>query len=91
MINQRTLKNVIRATGVGLHTGKQIRLTLKPADIDTGIIFKRVDLDPAVELSAKPDIVGDTRLSTALSTDGVSVSTIEHLMSAFAGLGVDNN
>ena len=90
MINQRTLKNVIRATGVGLHTGKKICLTLRPAPVDTGIIFRRIDLDPVVELPAKPESVGDTRLSTALCQGDVSVSTIEHLMSAFAGLGVDN-
>ncbi len=90
MINQRTLKNVIRATGVGLHTGKKICLTLRPAPVDTGIIFRRIDLDPVVELPAKPGSVGDTRLSTALCQGDVSVSTIEHLMSAFAGLGVDN-
>ena len=90
MINQRTLKNVIRATGVGLHTGRKICLTLRPAPVDTGIVFRRIDLDPIVELPARPDSVGDTRLSTALCKGDVSVSTIEHLMSAFAGLGVDN-
>ena len=90
MINQRTLKNVIRATGVGLHTGKKICLTLRPAPVDTGIIFRRIDLDPVVELPARPERVGDTRLSTALCEGDASVSTIEHLMSAFAGLGVDN-
>ena len=90
MINQRTLKNVIRATGVGLHTGKKICLTLRPAPVDTGIIFRRIDLDPIVELPARPERVGDTRLSTALCEGDASVSTIEHLMSAFAGLGVDN-
>lgn len=90
MINQRTLKNVIRATGVGLHTGKKIYLTLRPAPVDTGIVFRRVDLDPVVELPAKPEYVGDTRLSTALCNGDVSVSTVEHLMSAFAGIGIDN-
>lgn len=90
MINQRTLKNVIRATGVGLHTGKKICLTLRPSDVNTGIVFRRVDLDPVVELKAKPNSVGDTRLSTALCEGEVSVSTVEHLMSALAGLGVDN-
>jgi len=65
MINQRTLKNVIRATGVGLHTGEKVYLTLRPAAVDTGVVFRRVDLDPVVELAAKPDSVGDTRLSTA--------------------------
>ena len=90
MINQRTLKNVIRATGVGLHTGEKVFLTLRPAAVDTGVVFRRVDLDPVVELSAKPDRVGDTRLSTALKESDVSVSTVEHLMSALAGLGIDN-
>lgn len=90
MINQRTLKNVIRATGVGLHTGEKVYLTLRPAAVDTGVVFRRVDLDPVVELSAKPDRVGDTRLSTALQEGDVSVSTVEHLMAALAGLGIDN-
>jgi len=90
MINQRTLKNVIRATGIGLHTGKKVYLTLRPAPVDTGIIFRRVDLDPVIELSAKPEFVGDTRLSTALHNGDVTISTVEHLMSALAGLGVDN-
>jgi len=90
MINQRTLKNVIRATGVGLHTGEKVYLTLRPAAANTGVVFRRVDLDPVVELSANPESVGDTRLSTALQKGDVTVSTVEHLMSAFAGLGIDN-
>jgi UDP-3-O-[3-hydroxymyristoyl] N-acetylglucosamine deacetylase len=90
MINQRTLKNVIRATGIGLHTGKKVYLTLRPAPVDTGVIFRRVDLDPVIELPAKPEFVGDTRLSTALHNGDVTISTVEHLMSALAGLGVDN-
>lgn len=90
MIHQRTLKNVIRATGVGLHTGEKVYLTLRPAPIDSGIVFRRVDLDPVVELSANPTQVGDTRLSTALQEGDVSVSTVEHLMAALAGLGIDN-
>lgn len=90
MIHQRTLKNVIRATGVGLHTGEKVYLTLRPAPVNSGIIFRRVDLDPVVELKARPDQVGDTRLSTALKEGDVSVSTVEHLMSALAGLGIDN-
>ena len=90
MIHQRTLKNVIRATGVGLHTGEKVYLTLRPAAIDTGIVFRRVDLDPVVELKADPEQVGDTRLSTALKKGDVSISTIEHLMAALAGLGIDN-
>ncbi len=90
MIRQRTLKNVIRATGVGLHTGEKIYLTLRPAPADTGIIFRRVDLDPVVEIPALAENVGDTRLSTTLIQDGVRVSTVEHLLSAMAGLGIDN-
>ena len=90
MIRQRTLKNIIRATGVGLHTGEKVYLTLRPAAVDTGIIFQRVDLDPVVTVSARPENVSDTRLSTTLEVDGVKISTVEHLMSAFAGLGIDN-
>ncbi len=90
MIKQRTLKNVIRATGVGLHTGKKVYLTLRPAAVNTGIIFRRVDLDPAVEIPARPHNVGDTRLSTTLVNGQVRISTVEHLLSAFAGFGIDN-
>ena len=90
MIKQRTLKNVIRATGVGLHTGEKVYLTLRPAVPETGIVFRRVDLDPAVDVPARPENVSDTRLSTTLERDGVKISTVEHLMSAFAGLGIDN-
>ncbi|GAA6152329.1 UDP-3-O-acyl-N-acetylglucosamine deacetylase [Pseudoteredinibacter isoporae] len=90
MIKQRTLKNAIRATGVGLHTGEKIFLTLLPAPIDTGIVFRRVDLDPVVEIEAKAENVGDTTLSTTLVKDSVRVSTVEHLLSAMAGLGIDN-
>jgi UDP-3-O-[3-hydroxymyristoyl] N-acetylglucosamine deacetylase len=90
MIRQRTLKNIIRATGVGLHTGKKIYLTLRPAAADTGIVFRRVDLDDPVEIKACPDNVGDTRLSTTLEQGGAKISTVEHLLSAFAGLGIDN-
>lgn len=90
MICQRTLKNVIRATGVGLHTGEKVFLTLRPAAVNSGIIFRRVDLDPPVELKACPENVGDTRLSTTLQRGQVKVSTVEHLLSAFAGLGIDN-
>jgi UDP-3-O-[3-hydroxymyristoyl] N-acetylglucosamine deacetylase len=90
MIWQRTLKNVIRATGVGLHTGEKVYLTLRPAAPDTGIVFRRVDLEPAVEIRACAENVGDTRLSSTLVQDGVRVSTVEHLLSAFAGLGIDN-
>lgn len=90
MIRQRTLKNTIRATGVGLHTGEKIYLTLRPAAVDTGVIFRRVDLDEPVEIKACPENVGDTRLSTTLELDGVRISTVEHLLSAIAGLGIDN-
>ncbi|HKQ30391.1 MAG TPA: UDP-3-O-acyl-N-acetylglucosamine deacetylase [Burkholderiales bacterium] len=90
MIKQRTLKNVIRATGVGLHTGDKVYLTLRPAAGDTGIVFRRVDLPQPVEIKACPENVTDTRLSTTVESRGVRVSTIEHLMSAFAGLGIDN-
>ena len=90
MIKQRTLKNVIRATGVGLHTGDKVYLTLRPAAANTGIVFRRVDLDPAVEILAKPENVGDTLLSTSLVNGDVKVSTVEHLLSALAGLGIDN-
>jgi UDP-3-O-[3-hydroxymyristoyl] N-acetylglucosamine deacetylase len=90
MIRQRTLKNVIRATGVGLHTGNKVYLTLRPAAPDTGIVFRRVDLEPPVDIEACPSNVGDTRLSTTLVNGDVKISTVEHLLSAFAGLGIDN-
>ncbi len=90
MIKQRTLKNVIRATGVGIHSGEKVFMTLRPAAINTGIVFRRVDLDPVVELHAHAEVVGDTRMSTTLIHDGVRVATIEHLLAAMAGLGIDN-
>lgn len=90
MIRQRTLKNVIRATGVGLHTGEKVYLTLRPAAVDAGIIFRRVDLEPPVEVQAKAENVGDTTLSSTLSLGDVRISTVEHLLSAMAGLGIDN-
>jgi UDP-3-O-[3-hydroxymyristoyl] N-acetylglucosamine deacetylase len=90
MIRQRTLKNVIRATGVGLHTGEKVYLTLRPAAVDTGIVFRRVDLPEPVEIKATPDNVGDTQLSTTLIRGDVRISTVEHLLSALAGLGIDN-
>ncbi len=90
MIKQRTLKNIIRATGIGLHTGQKVYLTLRPAAPDTGIIFRRVDLEPVAEIPALPEYVGETTLSTTLVKDGVKVSTVEHLLSAMAGLGIDN-
>lgn len=90
MIKQRTLKNTIRTSGVGLHTGKKIYLTLMPADIDTGIVFRRVDLNPVVEIKATAHNVGETTLSTCLIAGDVRVSTVEHILSAMAGLGIDN-
>jgi UDP-3-O-[3-hydroxymyristoyl] N-acetylglucosamine deacetylase len=90
MIKQRTLKNSIKATGVGLHTGDKVLLNLRPAAPNTGIVFRRTDLDPVAEIEARADHVGDTSLSTTLIKNGVRVSTVEHLLSAFAGLGIDN-
>jgi len=90
VIKQRTLKNTIRATGVGLHTGNKIYLTLRPAPVDTGIVFRRVDFEDPVDVRACPKNVTDTRFSTTIEKDGVRISTVEHLMSAFAGLGIDN-
>jgi UDP-3-O-[3-hydroxymyristoyl] N-acetylglucosamine deacetylase len=90
MIHQRTLKNEIKATGVGLHTGEKVYLTLKPAPVDYGIVFRRVDIDPVVEIPAKAENVGETTLSTSLVNKDVKVSTVEHLLSAMAGLGIDN-
>ncbi|MCB1827713.1 MAG: UDP-3-O-acyl-N-acetylglucosamine deacetylase [Coxiellaceae bacterium] len=90
MIRQRTLKNTIHATGIGVHTGKKVYLTLRPAPVDTGVCFRRVDLDTPVDILACVDNVGDTTLSTCLSKGDVRIATIEHLMSALAGVGVDN-
>lgn len=90
MIRQRTLKNSIKATGVGLHSGEKVYLTLRPAAKNTGIIFRRVDMDEPVEIPARAENVGDTTLSTTLEKDGVKISTVEHLLSAMAGLGIDN-
>jgi UDP-3-O-[3-hydroxymyristoyl] N-acetylglucosamine deacetylase len=91
MIRQRTLRNAIKATGVGLHTGEKVYLTLNPAPINTGIVFRRVDLDPVVEIPARAENVGDTTLSTSLVADNERVSTVEHLLAAMAGLGIDNS
>ncbi|MCC7247873.1 MAG: UDP-3-O-acyl-N-acetylglucosamine deacetylase [Lysobacter sp.] len=90
MSRQRTLKNVIRATGVGLHSGEKVSMTLRPAPIDTGIVFRRTDLDPVAEIPARADAVTETMLCTGLSANGGKAMTVEHLMSALAGLGVDN-
>ena len=90
MIKQRTLKNVIRATCVGLHSGEKVYLTLRPAGVNAGIVFRRIDFDEAVFIPAKAENVGDTQLSTTLIQGDVRVSTVEHLLSAIAGLGIDN-
>lgn len=90
MIYQRTLRNAIQARGVGLHSGEQVDLILRPAPPDSGIVFRRIDLDAPVEIRAVQDNVGDTRLSTTLVRDGVRIATVEHLLSAFSGLGIDN-
>ncbi len=90
MVKQKTLKNVIRATGIGVHTGEKVYLTLKPAPVDTGIIFIRSDIDSQIEIPAKGEYVGDTAFCTALVKDGQRVATVEHLLSAMCGLGVDN-
>ena len=90
MLKQRTLKTLIKTTGVGLHTGARVELTLRPAPVGTGIVFHRVDLPESVALPADARLVGDTRLSSSLEKDGAKVSTVEHLMSALAGLGIDN-
>lgn len=90
MIKQRTPKKVIQATGVGLHSGEKVLLTLRPAPINTGIIFRRVDLSPVVEIPASYEYVGDTMLCTTLNHNNVKIATVEHLLSALAGLGIDN-
>jgi UDP-3-O-[3-hydroxymyristoyl] N-acetylglucosamine deacetylase len=90
MIKQRTLKNEIRATGVGVHTGEKVYLTLRPAAPDTGIIFRRVDLTPAVDIPALAEFIVDTSMCTCLAKDGARVGTVEHLLSAMAGVGIDN-
>ncbi|SES99631.1 UDP-3-O-acyl-N-acetylglucosamine deacetylase [Thalassotalea agarivorans] len=91
MMYQRTIKDKVSAIGVGLHKGEKVQLTLLPAPANTGIIFRRVDLDPAVDIPAMPEIVGETTLCTNLINEqGVQVSTVEHLLSALAGLGIDN-
>lgn len=90
MIRQRTLKNAIRATGVGLHTGKKVFLTLRPSPPNSGIIFRRTDLEEEVEIKACPENVGDTQLSTTLVNGDIRISTVEHLLSALAGFGIDN-
>ena len=90
MLRQRTLKNLIRATGVGLHGGEKVFLTIRPAPVNSGIVFRRTDLDPVVEMPAAAALVTETTLCTGLSCNGAKVQTVEHLMSALAGLGIDN-
>lgn len=90
MLKQRTVKQLVKTVGVGLHSGTKVELTLRPAAPDTGIVFRRVDLHPPVDLPASAGGVGDTRMASTLDKDGAKVSTVEHLMSACAGLGVDN-
>ena len=90
MLKQRTIKTAIRATGVGLHTGEKVYMTLRPAPENCGVIFRRVDLEQPVDVPADPLLVGETTLGTTLIKDGVKVATVEHLMSALAGLGIDN-
>ena len=90
MLKQRTIKQIVRTIGVGLHSGTKVELTLRPAAPDTGIVFRRVDLNPIVDFPASATTVGDTRMASTLVKDGVRVSTVEHLMSACSGLGIDN-
>jgi UDP-3-O-[3-hydroxymyristoyl] N-acetylglucosamine deacetylase len=90
MVKQRTLKSLVRAKGVGLHTGQKVNIALRPAQPDTGIVFRRVDLPSPVDIPARADLVGETRLSSCLVHQDAKVYTVEHLMSALAGLGVDN-
>lgn len=90
MLKQRTVKKLVKTIGVGLHSGTKVELTLRPAAPDTGIVFRRVDLDPVVDFPASATGVGDTRMASTLIKDGAKVSTVEHLMSACAGLGIDN-
>ena len=90
MLRQRTLKSLTSTTGVGLHTGQKIRMVLRPAQPDTGVVFRRVDLDPVADIPARAESVGETRLSSCLVSGGAKVYTVEHLMSALSGLGIDN-
>jgi UDP-3-O-[3-hydroxymyristoyl] N-acetylglucosamine deacetylase len=90
MFRQRTLKSLITASGVGLHTGRKVRITLRPAPVDTGIVFRRIDLPRPVDIPARADLVGEARMASTLVMGEVKVHTVEHLMSALAGLGVDN-
>jgi len=88
MLRQRTLKSLVSSSGVGLHTGRKVRMTLRPAPIETGIVFRRIDLAVPVDVPARAELVGEARMASTLVKDGVKVHTVEHLMSALAGLGV---
>lgn len=90
MLKQRTLKQLVRAVGIGLHSGTKVTLVLRPAAAETGIVFRRVDLEPPVDIKLAADAVVDTRMATTIGRDNVRIATIEHLMSALAGLGIDN-
>ena len=90
MLKQRTLKKIASTVGIGLHSGTKVQLALRPAAADTGIVFRRVDLDPPVEIPASALAVGDTRMASTVERDGARIATVEHLMSALAGLGIDN-
>src|SRR4249920_483922 len=90
MLKQRTLRQKARTVGIGLHSGTKVELVLRPAAADTGVVFRRVDLEPPVDITLSPDVVVDTRMATTIGRDDVRIATIEHLMSALAGLGIDN-
>src|ERR671918_1350509 len=90
MLKQRTLKSLIKASGVGLHTGQKVRMSLRPAPPDTGIVFRRIDLPSPVDIPARAELVGEARLASTLIRGDVKIHTVEHLMSALAGLGLDN-
>jgi len=90
MLKQRTLKSLVKSSGVGLHTGQKVRMVLRPAPPDSGIVFRRIDLASPVDILARAENVGEARLASTLIKDGVKVHTVEHLMSALAGLGIDN-
>ncbi len=90
MLRQRTLKSLVSASGVGLHTGRKVRITLRPAPQDTGVVFRRTDLEVPVDIPARAELVGEARLASTLVQGEVKIHTVEHLMSALGGLGVDN-
>jgi UDP-3-O-[3-hydroxymyristoyl] N-acetylglucosamine deacetylase len=90
MLKQRTIQQTVKTVGVGLHSGTKVELTLRPADINTGIVFRRIDLDPVIEFPSIANSVGDTRMASTLTRDGAKISTVEHVLSACAGLGIDN-